>query len=137
MTIRNRKVGFWVFKLLGIIVACAFPIIAIVEKFPVWTETHGAAHSIGVGAILILIVVAIIFRKTVFNFIRDRLNLKHAPPLVVWLVLLIISYILVFIGEFMLDMTTILWMGLIGSILGTIFTYISEKFSTKGEKSNE
>lgn len=136
MAVRNRSLWFWVFKLLGIIVACAFPIIAICEKFPIWTVQHGAAHSFGVGAILILAVVVIIFRRTVFNFIRDRFDLKHAPPLVVWLVLLIMSYLLVYLGEVMADMTTILWMGLIGSAIGTILTYVSERFNTK-EKSDE
>ena len=59
---------------------------------------------------------------------RDKLNLKHAPPLVVWLVMLVVSYVLVYIGNFMRDLTTVLWMGLIGCAIGTFLTYISERF---------
>jgi hypothetical protein len=80
------------------------------------------------GIILIAFVLLVIFRKTVFDFVRDKLDLKHAPPLAIWIVMLLISYILVFIGEVMLDMTTVFWMGLIGCIIGTLLTYISERF---------
>jgi hypothetical protein len=128
MTEKKRKRLYWGLKVLSIIVSCALPLWAIFEKFPIWTETHGASRSFGVGAILALIVLLIVFRKTVFNFIRDKFNLKHAPPIVVWVVLLIVSYVLIYIGNFMEDMTTVLWMGLIGCSIGTFLTYLSNKF---------
>ena len=137
MTERKRKVLFWFLKVLSILVSCALPIWAICEKFPLWTETHGATRSVGVGVILIAIVLLIIFRKTVFDFIKDRLDLKHAPPLIVWLVMLVISYILVFLGEFMRDMTTVFWMGFIGCVIGTFITYLSERFKAKDVKADE
>jgi len=127
MTPTKRKVLYWLLKILGIIVSCGLPIWAICEKFPIWTEEHGASRSAGVGMILCLIVLLIVFRRTVFDFLRDKLNLKHAPPIFVWLVLLVCSYILVYIGSFMQDMTTVLWMGLIGCAIGTILTFFSEK----------
>jgi hypothetical protein len=116
------------FKILSIVVSCALPIWAVLEKYPLWVDTHGRSHTFWIGVILIAFVLLVIFRKTVFNFIRDRLNLKHAPPLAIWIVMLLLSYILVFIGEVMLDMTTIFWMGLLGCIIGTFLTYISERF---------
>ena len=134
MTEKKHNTLYWVFKILGILISCALPIWAICEKFPIWTVEHGTTHSVGVGIVLILIVLLIIFRRTVFNFIKDKLNLKYAPPLVVWIVLLIISYIMIYIGNFMRDMTTVLWMGFIGCAIGTLLTYISEKFK---EKENE
>ena len=114
MTEKKRNILYWVFKIFGILISCAFPIWAICEKFPLWTVEHGTTHSVGVGIVLILIVLLIIFRRTVFNFIKDKLNLQYAPPLAVWLVLLIVSYIIIYIGNFMRDMTTVLWMGFIG-----------------------
>jgi ABC-type enterochelin transport system permease subunit len=128
MTNRNRKALYWGLKIASILLSCALPIWAICEKFPLWKEVHGTPHSVGVGSILILIVVAIIFRRTIFNFIKDRLNLKHAPPLTVWLVLLGLSYLLVYLGEVMRDLTTVLWMGFIGCCIGTFLTYLSERF---------
>lgn len=131
MTEKKRNILYWVFKIFGILISCAFPIWAICEKFPMWTVVHGTTHSVGVGIVLVLIVLLIIFRRTVFNFIKDKLNLQYAPPLVVWLVLLIISYIMIYIGNFMRDMTTVLWMGFIGCAIGTLLTFISEKFKKK------
>ena len=131
MTEKKSKRLYWLFKVLSVIVSCALPIWAICEKFPVWTEKHGEAHSVGVGLILIAFVIIIIFRRTVFNFIRDKLNLKHAPPLVVWLVMLVISYIFIYLGEVMKDMTTVFWMGFVGCIIGTVLTYISDRYKPK------
>ena len=128
MTEKKRKTLYWVFKLLGVFVSCALPIWAICEKFPVWTASHGASHSAGVGAILIAIVLIIVFRRTVFQFIRDHFDLKHAPPLMGWLVLLAAAYVMIFIGEFMRDLTDALWMGLIGCAIGTFFTYLSNRY---------
>ena len=126
MTEKKRKTLYWVFKILGILISCVLPIWAICEKFPIWTEKHDAGYSIGVGAILILVVLLVVFRRTIFDYIRDKINLKHAPPLAVWLVMLIISYILVYLGNVMRDMTSVFWMGLIGCGIGTFLTYIAE-----------
>ena len=134
MSEKKSKFLYWMFKLLGIIVSCAFPIWSICEKFPLWTETHGESHSIGVGLVLILIVLLVVFRRTVFNFIKDKLNLKHAPPIAVWFVMLILSYVMIYIGNFMRDMTIVLWMGLIGCSIGTFLTYLSNKFGVKSDE---
>lgn len=127
MTEKKRKTLYWVFKLLGIFVSCFLPILSICENFPVWTETHGDAHSAGVGAVMIAIVILIVFRRTVFDFIRDKLDLKHAPKMMVWLVLLVIAYVIIYIGNFMRDLANVLWMGLIGSAIGTLLTYLSDR----------
>lgn len=126
MTEKKRKTLYWVFKLSGIFISCLLPIWAICERYPLWTETHGVSQSIGAGGILAIIVLVVIFRKTVFNFIRDRLHLRHAPPLLIWLVMLIISYVLMYLARFLQDMTTIFWMGLIGCAIGTFLTFIAE-----------
>lgn len=136
MTLRRRKLYYWLFKLSAILISCSFPVWAICEKFPLWTVTHGTTHSVGVGIVLIAIVLLIIFRRTVFDYIKEHLNLKHAPPLAIWCVLLIGSYVFIYLGEVMRDLTTVLWMGLIGCGIGTVLTYVSERFSTK-EKLNE
>jgi hypothetical protein len=55
----------------------------------------------------------------------------------VWIALLIVAYVMVFIGDFFRDMTTVLWMGLIGSAIGNVSTYIAESRFGKKEKANE
>lgn len=134
---RRNKLLYWAFKIVGIVLSCLFPIWAVCEKFPIWSVSYGTGRSVGVGAILILIVLLIIFRKSVFKFIADRFNLQHAPPLSVWLVLLIISYVLIYIGNFLKDLTTVLWMGMLGCAIGTFLTYIAENHFRKKEKNDD
>ena len=117
--------------------SCALPIWAVLEKFPLWVVAHGTERSIGVGVILIAIVLLIVFRRTVFDFLRERLDLRHAPPLVIWVVMLILSYILIFIGNFMRDLTTVFWMGFIGCGIGTFLTFISNQFCKEEVKPDE
>lgn len=126
MTEKKRKRLYWIFKISAVVVSCLLPIWAILERYPLWTEAHGVGRSLGAGGILILIVLLVVFRKAVFNFMIDRLKLKHAPPLVIWLVMLITSYALVYIGKFLYDMTSVFWMGLIGCAIGTLLTFIAE-----------
>lgn len=134
MTETKRKRLYWSLKILSIIVSCALPIWAVCEKFPLWQTEHGTTHSIGVGIILVGVVLLVVFRRTVFHFIRDKLDIKHAPPLTIWVVFLIIAYIMMFLGNFMTDMTTILWAGFIGCCIGTILTYFAERTKGKGDE---
>lgn len=134
MTESKRKKLYWIFKIASVFISCALPSWAICAKFPIWTEQSGVGRSVGAGFILIGIVVIIVFRKTVFDFIRDRLNVKHAPPLVIWLVLIVISYTFVYIADAIRDMNTVFWMGFLGCAIGTLFTYIAENcFRKKGD----
>lgn len=131
---KNRKTFYWLFKSLSVFISCAFPVWAIYEKFPMWNIHYGTTRTIGVGGVLAVMVVLIIFRKAVFAYIRDKLNITHAPPLAVWLVLMVISYALIFVGDFLKDVTIILWMGLIGCAIGTFLTFIAENaFGKKTE----
>jgi hypothetical protein len=138
MTTKKRnKILYWVFKVLAIFVSCIFPIWAVLEKFPVWETSYGAERSVGAGAIIILTVLVVVFRKTVFEFITEKFNIKHAPPMVVWLVLLIISYVLIYLGEFLRDLTTVLWMGLLGCAIGTAFTFVAENYFKEKESNDD
>lgn len=137
-TEKKSKVLWWVFKIGGIAVSCLLPVLAIIEKFPIWATSYGAFRSVGVGTVLILMVLTIVFRKSVFPFIMERLNLKHAPPIAVWLAMLIFCYIMIDIGNFLEDLTVALWMGVIGCAVGTLLMFLGEHFfGLKEEQKNE
>lgn len=137
MSEKKRKTRYWIFKILSVFVACALPIYAVVEHFPVWRVSHGIIRSAGVGGIICLIVLVIIFRKSVFSFISDKLKLKNAPPIFVWVVMLIISYILMYINSFIQDLTTVFWMGLLGCAIGNVLTFIAEHFYGKKKEDGD
>lgn len=132
MSEKKRKAWYRTLKIFSIIISCLFPIYAVIEHFPLWTATNGIAKSIGAGSIISLIVIVIIFRKAVFDFIKKKLKLDTAPPLSIWIVLIIITYILIYIAKFLQDLVTVFWMGLLGCAIGTLITFIAEhKFGKK------
>lgn len=134
---KKRKICYLIFKVSSILVSCFFPIWAICEKFPIWKNNYGEGRSFGVGAIIVMIVLAIVFRKSVFNFLSEKFKLKHAPPIAIWLTLLIVSYIIIFIGNFMRDLTVVLWMGALGCAFGTVLTFIAENYFGNKEKDGD
>lgn len=141
MSNRRRKTFYWLFKITSILISCALPIWAIWERFPMWIETHGETHVIGSGGVLALAVLLIIFRKTVFGFIRDQLKLKYAPPLFGWGVFIVISHALEYLANFLLrlinfmqDMNEVFWLGFIGCAIGVALTFIAEDRFGKEQK---
>ena len=137
MSEKKRKIKYWVCKVLSVLISCGLPLYAVCEHFPIWTISHGTARSIGAGGIICLIVVAIIFRKSVFNFLRDKMKLQNAPPLAVWIIMLILAYVLTYINRFIQDLTTVFWMGLVGCAIGTVLTYIAENWYGKKKEETD
>lgn len=137
MTEKSRKIKYWVCKVLSILVSCGLPMCAIYEHFPIWTESFGTVRSVGAGGIIAIIVAVIVFRKSVFGYIKDKMKLQNAPPLAVWLILIAISYVLLYINQFIRDLTTVFWMGLIGCAIGTVLTYIAENWYGKKKEDTD
>ena len=134
MTEKKRKFWYWYLKIFSVLISCGLPIYAVSEHFPLWKISYGTTRSIGAGGIICLCIVVIVFRKSVFQFMRDRLNLKHAPPLAVWLIMLILSYVLLYINQFIRDLTSVFWFGLVGCAVGTAMTFVAENvFGKKKE----
>lgn len=129
---KKSKALYWIFKLFGVLISCAFPLWAIYIKFPLW----GTKNAIGVGGILSVLIVFFIFRRSVFSFFKQKLKLVHAPPIVGWLVLLGVSYGFLYLSNFVEEIITVFWMGFIGCCIGTGLTFIAENFIRKG-KDNE
>ena len=137
MTEKKRKIRYWIFKISSIFISCGLPIYAVCEHFPLWKNSYGVTKSISTGSIICFMIIIIVFRKSVFQFIQDKMKLRHAPPLAIWLIMLIISYILLYIHQFLHDLTAVFWFGLIGCIIGTIFTWIAEnRYGKKKEEMN-
>ena len=133
---KKCKIKYWILKALSVLISCGLPIYAVYEHFPLWSVSYGASRSVGAGFVIILIVVAIIFRKSVFNYMKNKMKLQNAPPLAIWLIMLAISYLLLYINQFIRDLTTVFWMGLIGCAIGTFLTYIAENWYGKKEDTN-
>jgi hypothetical protein len=134
MSEKNRKIWYGAFKVMSVLVSCLFPIYAVYEHFPFWIAKTGTPRAVGSGLIISLIVIALVFRKTVFDYIKKKAKFENAPPLLVWLVLIIITYVLEYISVFLSDLSVVLWMGFVGCLIGSGLTYIAEsRFGKKEE----
>lgn len=123
---KKRKAWFWGLKSAGIVSSCLFPLFAIYEHFPIWVEENGAGKSLGSGLIIGAIVLLAVFRKTVFAYLSEKFKGKNAPPITIWIVLLICAYLLIYINSFLMDLITVLWMGLVGCVIGTGLNAIAD-----------
>lgn len=137
MTEKSRKIKYWVCKVLSVLVSCGLPMYSINEHFPIWTESFGTVRSIGAGGIIAIIVAVIIFRKSVFGYIRDKMKLRNAPPLAVWPTVIAILYGLLFLNQFIRDLITVCWMGFAGCAIGTLLTYIAENWYGKKKEDTD
>ena len=126
MTAKKRKAWFWGLKSAGIVCSCLFPLFAIYEHFPIWVEENGTGKSLGSGLIIGAIVLLAVFRKTVFAYLGEKFKGKNAPPITIWIVLLICAYLLIYINSFLMDLITVLWMGLVGCGIGTGLNAIAD-----------
>lgn len=134
MSEKKRNILYWAFKVSSILVSCLFPIYAVYEHFPFWIAKTGTPRAVGSGLIISLIVIALVFRKTVFDYIKKKAKLENAPPLLVWLVLIIITYVLEYISVFLSDLAVVLWMGFVGCLIGSGLTCLAEsRFGKKEE----
>lgn len=133
---KKRKLKYAVLKILSILTSCGLPIYAVCEHFPLWTVSYGTSHSIGAGGIICIIIVVTVFRKAVFQYMQDKMNLRHAPPIAVWIIMLIVSYVLLYINQFIRDLTTVFWFGLVGCAIGTLLTFIAENCYGKKKEDN-
>jgi 1,4-dihydroxy-2-naphthoate octaprenyltransferase len=68
---------------------------------------------------------------------KNKMKLQNAPPLAIWLIMLAISYLLLYINQFIRDLTTVFWMGLIGCAIGTFLTYIAENWYGKKKEDTD
>ena len=132
----KSNIIYYCFKVASIAVACALPLWGVIDKFPIWVETHGTGRSIGTGGLIGIIILLVIFRRTVFNFLKDKWKMRYAPPITIWIAMIVVSYMLMYVSKFLLDITTVFWMGLIGCALGGVLTFIGENFFGE-EKKNE
>jgi hypothetical protein len=124
----KSNVFYWLLKGSGIGISAALPLWAVFNKFPLWVENYGVGKSLGTGGIIGIIIALIIFRDTVIGYIKEKFKIGHAPKLTWWIVGLIIVYGLLYIVKFLSDLALVMWLGLFGSIVGTLLTFAGEIF---------
>lgn len=109
----------------GIAASIGLPAWAILEKFPVWKAEQGTGKTIGIGAVMVLFVLLVTFRKTVWTFVQEKTGLKSAPPLMMWAVLFCVFLGLQSLIGILADLITICLAGIVGCAIGTGTTVVA------------
>lgn len=129
----KNKLFYGLFKWGGTGISAALPLWVVLDKFPLWVEDYGTGKSLSVGGIIGAIIALVIFRKTIIGYLKEKIKITHTPPMAIWIVFLAITYGLISVVKFLYDLTLVLWMGLIGSVVGTMLTFAGETFFKEEE----
>ncbi|MBE6693377.1 MAG: hypothetical protein E7589_01245 [Ruminococcaceae bacterium] len=120
-------------RLAAFAVSAGCPIWVIIDKFPLWSKSEGVSVSIGGGAILVIAVAVITFRKVIFAWIKERLGLNTCPPVVFWLVGFFAMVGLGKITTIIDDLTTVCMAGLVGSGIGYFLVFAAGVIERRSE----
>ena len=124
----KKKIKYLCVKGTGIVVSAAIPVIAILKKLPLWRAEAGVTGTVGIGAVMAGIVVLITFKKTVFNYLKEKTGMNHTPPLLLWVGLRIGSLVLNSVADILSDMRAVFVAGVAGCAIGTVLNLIAENF---------
>lgn len=130
----KSKIFYGLFKWGGVGISAALPLWVVLEKFPLWVETNGVGRSLGTGGIIGGIIALVIFKDAVIGYLKEKFKVGHAPKITGWFVALIITYVILYIGKFLYDLSLVLWMGLLGSVIGTLLTFAGETIFGEEDK---
>ena len=124
-----RRLRLICFKGAGIAVSVGLPVWAILEKFPAWHSQAGVAGTLGIGGAMAATVALVTFKRTVFDYVKEKTGIKHAPPLAIWCALLALSFALSAAASLLSDMRSVFISGAVGSGIGTVLNFIGESAS--------
>lgn len=131
---KNLKISL--LKIGGLTASIGLPAWAILEKFPVWKVENGTGKTLGIGAIMALIVAGVTFRKTILNYVKEKTGMKTAPPITMWAIIFVVLLALQAFSAFIPDLITICVAGIVGSGIG-VGTTIAEKLMIEAEEAED
>ena len=137
------KVKYWILQIAAFLAAVIPPVWAVCEKLPVWKARYGAARTFWFGIAVVLIVLLVVFRKTLLVLVRswtdvlvDRIKEKtgivHVPPMLslvlTWATALIVVVALIPVVSglyvILVDLKGIFMAGLVGAGLGWLLSAV-------------
>ncbi len=127
----KRRLKLLSFKGAGIVTSVALPVWAIIERFPILKAESGTGRMLGIGGLMTAVVLLITFKRTVFDYIKEKTGIRHAPPFAVWSALLIASFAVGVLADAMAELRAVFVAGAVGSGIGTVLSIIGDNVSDK------
>ena len=127
----SPKFKYWLCIVAAFLCSTVPPVTVILQKFPVWAGDIPPANTVGAGVVFALATFVICFRKTIIPTVMDKLGIKAIPPVIVWVVVLAVAACLEKITTIITDFKVVAFAGLVGSVFGWLFTFLSAYYDKK------
>lgn len=135
MTEKKRKYLVLLLRAMSVFSFLGVPAWVISTKFPLWKTQGGSAGALGIGAILILVIAFMTFKKYVVAFAAEKLGTMSAGVslIVLWTGLAVVCIAIANITTILEDLSTVFVWSAIGAVLGVSFQAAARKVSGKKE----
>ena len=121
----SNKTVYWILQIASFVFSAGFPIVVVLQKFPIFAKKTGETNSIGLGLVITLVILCVTFRKTIFATIKKALGITSVPPVVGWSVALAILFGLSKLVTILIDLQVVCFAGLTGSAIGMACSFAS------------
>lgn len=116
----KRKAVAVFLRALAIALFLALPAAVISTKFPLWREQGGSGVAIGSGALLLIAIIFITFKKYITAFAAEKLGALSAGVSLVflWSAMTLVCILMAEIATIIDDLTTVFLWSAIGAAAG-------------------
>lgn len=120
---KKRKALAVFLRIISFAMFIVTPAMVISEKFPLWKQQGGSGTAIGSGAVILLAIAFITFRKYITAWVTEKLGTMSAGVSLAffWSVLAIVCMLLAKITTILYDLSTVFTWSAIGAVVGLCF----------------
>lgn len=116
----KRKVVAWVLRILAVAATVGLPFAVVYTKFPLWRTQGGRFGAVGTGAIILLIVIFVTFKRYIMAWAAEKLGTLSAGVSLVllWSTAAIICLAIAAITTIVQDLATVFIFAAVGAAIG-------------------
>lgn len=116
----KRKAIAWALRILAVAATVGFPFAVVYTKFPLWRAQGGRFGAVGTGAIILLIVIFVTFKRYILAWAAEKLGTLSAGVSLVllWSTAAIICLAIAAITTIVQDLATVFIFAAIGAAIG-------------------
>ena len=135
---RKRKALAVFLRIISFAMFIVTPAVVISEKFPLWKQQGGSGTAIGSGAVILLAIAFITFRKYITAWVTEKLGTMSAGVSLafLWSALAIVCMLLAKITTILYDLSTVFTWSALGAVGGLCFQGFA-RFAERDPKDKE
>lgn len=116
----KHKAIAWALRILAVAATVGLPFAVVYTKFPLWRAQGGSFGAVGTGAIILLIVIFVTFKRYILAWAAEKLGTLSAGVSLVllWSTAAIICLAIAAITTIVQDLATVFIFAAIGAAIG-------------------